>query len=99
MPLSRHAQRQPSSGVVPEPAKIVAVLVATGNGKGTGDHERKHRVRDPRLITAMGHRVCNPLAHAELALGLTQEQQPGIRGLVLAVEINRELFTLDGWAD
>jgi len=56
-------------------------------------------VRDPRLITAMGHRVCNPLAHAELALGLTQEQQPGIRGLVLAAEINRELFTLDGWAD
>jgi hypothetical protein len=66
-----------AQGIVPRPVKVVTILVATGDGNGAGRDEREHRVPDPRLVAVIGHRLSDPLAHAELALGLTQ-QQPGV---------------------
>jgi hypothetical protein len=43
------------------------------------------------------HRSRKPLADTNLALGLWQQQQPGMRGLIASVEIYGDFVAMNRW--
>ena len=90
------ADRELQQRIVPQPVVVVAVLVAAGDGRGPRHHQLEHRVANAALVTVVGHRIGDPPAHAELPLGLANEQQPGVGRLLAALEIDCELLAPDG---
>jgi hypothetical protein len=75
-PLS--GQRSMASFVSGSCLSRLRSFVATGNGKGASRDELEHVVPDPSLIAVTRHCVRDSLAHAELALGRAQQQEPGV---------------------
>jgi hypothetical protein len=49
------------------------------------------------LVAPIRHRIRQPLTDPKLPLGLTQQQETSIRGLVATVEINCEFLAMNGW--
>jgi hypothetical protein len=54
-------------------------------------------VSNPGRVATIGEAVGEPGADAAGALGLAQQQQAAVRGLVAALEINCELLAMNGW--
>ena len=95
--LRAAADGQLQERVLPQPVEIVAVLVAAADRQRTGLDQLDERMLDPGRIAAIRKAVSEPCADAGCALGLAQEQEAAVRGLVAAVEIDCELLAADGW--
>ncbi len=50
-------------------------------------------------VTPVRHSIGEPPAHAELFLGLAQQQGTAVRGMVAAIEIGCEFLAAGGLAD
>lgn len=95
--LRAAADRQLQERVLPQPVEIVAVLVAAADRQRAGLDQLDERMLDPGWITAIGQAGGEPRADAGCALGLAQQQEAAVRGLVAAIEIDCELLAADGW--
>jgi hypothetical protein len=69
--------------IVAYPVVVYGVLISAGDRHGSG-HHLEHLVQDAVRITATRHRGSEQAAHAELALGLPQQQQSRVGGLIAA---------------
>ena len=65
-----------------------SVLFRAWRRRRARHHHLEHRMPDAIHIAAIRHRFRKPPAHSELALRLSQQQQPSIRRLVAAGKIN-----------
>ena len=91
------ADRDLHERIMPQPVKINGILMAAGDRCDARHHHLEHRVPDAVRIAAIRHRIGEPPAHAELALSLPEQQQPGIGGLGAAVKIHCEFLAMDRW--
>jgi hypothetical protein len=85
------------SGSPSQPVEIVAVLVAAADRQRARLDQLDQRMLDPARIATIGEAAGEPRADANRALSLPQQQQPSIRGLAAAIEIDCELLAADGW--
>jgi len=95
--LGAAADGQLEQRIVSEPVEVVAVLVAAADRERARLDQLDERMGDPGRITTIGKAVGEPRTDAELPLDLAQQQQPPVRGLVAASEIDCELLAADGW--
>ncbi len=89
----RHFQRR----IVTQLIVVDRVFVAAADGEHACGNDPGHAMPDARRITPAGHRVREPLAHAGLFLRRPRQQQPGVRRLIAAVEIDCEFLGANGW--
>ena len=88
-----HLQRR----IVAQLVVIDRVLPAAADGEDPRADDLAERVPNARRITLVRQRGCEPRDNADFLLGRAQQQQPRVRRLVAAVEINCELLAPDGW--
>jgi hypothetical protein len=72
------AHRDLHEWIMTQPVEVDGILVAAGDRRDPSHHHFEHSVPNPARITAIHHRIGNPSADAELALGVPQQQQTAV---------------------
>ena len=96
-PSRQLADRQAEARIIAQRVKVVGVLVAAGDRKGSCPQDVLQRVDHPRLIARVGNESRKLRTEPHLALGLCQQQRPAVGGQPAATEGGGGLLATSRW--